>query len=300
MKSFFSSPSAKNTIIEMYYNKLDELPISYEFQKIETSFGETNIILTGENNNPPLVLIHGSNGCAPIALEAMLGLEKNFRVYAIDVIAQPNLSEGIRPNMKDHSYGKWMFEILTRMNIQDAIMVGISFGGFITWKTLVFDSRRISKAFLIVPAGIVNGNPLKAMWNVFLPMKLYQWRKNQKYVHQFLNKLFTEPDEFAQHYLAKVFLDFEMDFSPIPLITKEEAKKITTPIHIIGADNDLLFPGRKMLEHAEEIFPSLHKSILLKNAKHVPRQIDNQQISKLILDTSHKNLNRNQININHL
>jgi len=212
MESFFSSPSAKNTIIEMYYNKLDELPMKYEFQKIETSFGITNIIITGEKNNPPLVLIHGSNGCAPIALEAMLGLEINFRVYAIDVIAQPNLSEGLRPNMNDHSYGKWMFEILARLNIQDAIMVGISFGGFITWKTLVIDSRRISKAFLIVPAGIVNGNPLNAMWNVFLPMKLYQWRKNKKYVHQFVKKLFTEPDEFAQYYLAKVFLDFDMDF----------------------------------------------------------------------------------------
>lgn len=287
MESFFSSLSAKNTIIEMYYNKLDELPIQYEFQKIETSFGNTNIIITGEKNNPPLVLIHGSNGCAPIALEAMLGLEKNFRVYAIDVIAQPNLSEGIRPNMNDDSYGKWMLEILTRLNIQDAMMVGISFGGFITWKTLVFDNRRITKAFLIVPAGIVNGNPLKAMWNVFLPMKLYQWRKNKKYVHQFLNKLFTEPDEFAQHFLAKVFLDFNMDFSPIPLIKKEEAKKITTPIHIIGADDDLLFPGKKMLNHAEEIFPSIHESILLENSKHVPSQMDNQQILKLILDASH-------------
>lgn len=292
MKSFFSSPSAKNTIIEMYYNKLDELPINYEFQKIETSFGDTNIIIAGEKNNPPLVLIHGSNGCAPIALEAMLGLEKNFRIYAIDVIAQPNLSEGVRPNMKDHSYGKWMSEILTRLNIQDAIMVGISFGGFITWKTLVFDSRRISKAFLIVPAGIVNGNPLKAVWNVFLPMKLYQWSQHQKYVHQFLDKLFTEPDEFAQHYLAKVFLDFNMDFSPIPLITKEEAKKITTPIHIIGADKDLLFPGKKMLKHAEEIFPSLCESMLLKNSKHVPRQIDNQQISKLILKISHNHVEK--------
>lgn len=292
MKSFFSSPSAKNTIIEMYYNKLNALPIHYEFQKIETSFGDTNIILTGEKNNPPLVLIHGSNGCAPIAIEAMLDLEKNFRVYAIDVIAQPNLSEGIRPNMNDHSYGKWIVEILTRLNIQDAIMVGISFGGFITWKTLVFDSRRISKAFLIVPAGIINGNPLKAIWNVFLPMKLYQWGKNRKYVHQFLRELFTEPDEFANDFLAKVFLDFKMDFSPIPLIKKEEAKKITTPIHIIGADNDLVFPGQKMLKRAEEIFPSLHESVLLKNSKHVPRQIDNQQISKLILDTSLINLKK--------
>jgi len=47
-----------------------------------------------------------------------------------------------------------------------------------------------------------------------------------------------------------------------------------------------------MLKHAEEIFPSLHKSILLENSKHVPRQTDNQQIIKLILNTSHHNLKK--------
>lgn len=292
MNSFFDNQQAKKDIEFLYNNKLDELPIDYEFLKVETSFGDTNIILTGKKSKPPLVLLHGSNGCAPIAIEALIGLVKDFRIYAIDIVGQPNLSAEIRPEMKDDSYGQWMYEILSRLNLYNTILVGISFGGFISWKTLVFDERRISKAFLIVPAGIVNGNPLMAIWKVFLPMKLYKWRKKTKYVHQFLKELFTEQDEFAIAFLSKVFLDFKMDFSPIPLIKKEEAKKITTPIYIIGADNDLLFPGKKMLKHAEKIFPSLRESILLKNSKHVPRQIDNQQISKLILDTSHNNLKK--------
>jgi len=61
-------------------------------------------------------------------------------------------------------------------------------------------------------------------------------------------------------------------------------------MHIIGADNDLLFPGKKMLKRAQEIFPSLYEGKLLKNSKHVPRQIDNHEISKLIIDASHNNL----------
>lgn len=282
MNSFFDSKQAKKEVEELYQNKLDELSIGYEFLKIETSFGDTNLILTGQADKPPLVLLHGSNGCAPVAIEALIGLVKYYRIYAIDVVGQPNLSAGFRPSMKNDDYGKWMYEILTRLNIQKAILVGISFGGLISWKTLAFHEKRISKAFLIVPAGIVNGNPLKALWKVFLPMKLFKWRKDVKYVHQFLSALFTEEDNFAVSYLSKVFLHFDMDFSPIPSIKKEEAQKIRTPINIIGAKYDLFFPGEKMIKRARAIFPSLKEALLLENSKHVPNQEDNDRIVKLI------------------
>lgn len=282
MNSFFNNQQAKKDIEFLYYNKLDELPVFYEFQKVETSFGDTNVILTGTKNKPPLVLLHGSNGCAPIAIEALLGLVNDFRIYAIDIVGQPNLSAAVRPSMQNDDYGKWMFEILTRLNIWNAVLVGTSFGGFISWKTLVFDARRISKAFLIVPAGIVNGNPLKAFWKVFLPMKLYKWRKQPKYVHQFLNELFTGKDEFAISFLSKVFLHFKMDFSNIPLISQEEAKKIKKSIYIVAADNDLLFPGKRMIKRVKEIFPSLVEVLLLKNSKHVPDQDGNKLIIEFI------------------
>ena len=75
----------------------------------------------------------------------------------------------------------------------------------------------------------------------------------------------------AIKYLSKVFLDFEMDFSPIPMIKESEAKKITKPLTIIGADNDLVFPGEKLLKRAKSIFPSLKKVWLLDDSKHVLR-----------------------------
>jgi len=286
MQSFFNNQQTKKDIELLYHNKLDELGIVYEFLKVETSFGDTNIIVTGHADKPPLVLLHGSNGCAPIGIEALIALVKDFRIYAIDIVGQPNLSAGIRPSMQNDDYGQWMFEILSRLNVWNVTLVGISFGGFISWKTLVFDARRISSTFLIAPAGIVNGNPLKAFWKIFLPMKLYKWRKNTKYVHQFLNELFTEEDEFAFAYLSKVFLHFEMDFSSIPLIKKEEAQKIKTPIHIVAADNDLLFPGEKMIQRARQILPSLEDILLLKNSKHVPNQNGNDQITELIKNHS--------------
>lgn len=287
MSTFFNCSEAKEIVENLYYQKLDELNLSYESITVETSFGDTHVILAGEKDNPPLVLLHGANGCAPIALEAMKGLEQTFRIYAIDVIGQPNLSTGTRPPMKDHSYGQWMYELLSRFSIRDAVLVGISLGGFISWKALVYDEKRIAQAYLVVPAGIVNGNALTALRKVFLPIKLYQWRKKQSYVRDFLQELFTEEDDFAREFLSQVLLHFDQDFSPIPIISQQEAQQITTPLHIIGADRDILFPGEKMLGRAHQLFPSLKSTILLEDSRHVPSAADNTQIVTLINQQYH-------------
>jgi pimeloyl-ACP methyl ester carboxylesterase len=285
MKTLYKSPVHKKVILEIYQEKLDELNIDYHFKEVMTQFGKTNIVVTGNAKNPPLVLVHGSNGCAPIGLEIFPKLAQKYQVFAVDVIAQPNRSSETRPSMKDNSYGKWMNEVMEKMNLKGVTMVGFSFGGLIIWKTLVENESRIKEAFLICPAGIVNGNPLKAIFKVFIPMKRYMWTKKIKFVERFLSALFTERDEFAVKFLSKVFLDFEMDFSPIPTIKENEAKKITIPLTIIGADDDLIFPGAKLLKRAKSIFPSLKKEWLLNDSKHVQRRVDNQKIEALILNS---------------
>ena len=69
-----------------------------------------------------------------------------------------------------------------------------------------------------------------------------------------------------------------------PAVKSEEAKLINTPITIIGAKKDILFPGVKMIKRANKIFPSLKNTILLESSKHVQNRTDNRKIEKLILD----------------
>src|SRR5690606_9392787 len=97
---------------------------------------------------------------------------------------------------------------------------------------------------------------------------------------------FTEKDEFAYHSLALVFKYFEMDFTPVPVIKPRDAKKIQTPITLFAADNDILFPGRKMIKRAEKIFPSLKYALLLENSKHVQNKTDNARIAAYIVNSA--------------
>ena len=284
MKALFKSEQGKQDILRLYDEKLNELEIEYEFLRVNTSFGETNIIATGDPSNSPIILVHGSNGCAPIALETYPNLHKTHRVYAVDVLAQPNKSAENRLSMKDDSYGKWMIEVIQNLNLDSVAMAGFSFGGLIILKTLEYDESKISQVYLSAPAYIVNGNPLKALFKVFIPMKRYMKTKKPKYVEKFLAGLFTDRDEFAIKYLSKVFLEFDMDFTPVPVIDSKNAANIKTPITIFAAQNDIIFPGKKMLRRAKRIFPSLRMSKLLTDSKHVQNKGQNRMIEEVIMD----------------
>ena len=283
MPSLFKSPSGKNDILSLYDEKLSELDIDYQYRNIDSSFGKTNVIVTGSSSNPPLLIIHGSNGCAPISLETYPNLSSQFQVFAIDVLAQPNKSAETRLSMKDDSYGKWINEIIESLNIDNVTLVGFSFGGLVILKTLINNEDRIKEVYLSAPAYIVNGNPIKALFKVFIPMKRYMKTKKMKFVETFLSEVFTDRDEFAIRYLSKVFLNFNMDFTPVPIISKAEARGIKTPITLIAAKLDIMFPGEKMLRRASKIFLSLKRTVLLEHSKHVQNKEDNIRIEEIIM-----------------
>ncbi|SNY94979.1 alpha/beta fold hydrolase [Flagellimonas pacifica] len=283
MTSLYRSEQGKKAILHLYDEKLESLSIEYQYKIVDTSFGKTNVIVTGEPSNPPLFIIHGSNGCAPISLETYPNLSTQFQVFAVDVLAQPNKSAEIRLSMKDDSYGKWMNEIIVSLKLDKVTLVGFSFGGLAILKTLINNESKIKEVYLSAPAYIVNGNPLKALFKVFIPMKWFIRTKKIKFLEKFLDEIFTEKDEFAVKYLSQVFLHFNMDFTPVPIISKTEAQKITTPITLIAAKKDIMFPGEKMLKRASKIFTSLKRTVLLEDSKHVLNSMDNAKIEELIL-----------------
>ena len=285
MKSLYKSAEKKKEILAIYQEKLQGLTMAYSTQKVSTTFGETNVIITGNPYNPPLILLHGANACAPVALDEMEGLSSSFRVYAVDIIGQPTLSAETRPSMKTGAYGQWLNEVISQLSLVQVTLVGVSFGGFVCLKTLIQDQSKIKKAFLIVPVGIINAKPWGGLFGLFLPLQLFMLTKNETFLRTFLNALFTENDPYAFKSLSRILLYFKQDFTLIPLISEEEGKKITVPLYVVAGTDDKFFPGKQMLDRAAKIFPSFANALLLKNTKHVPSQTQNREIERFIAET---------------
>ena len=283
---FFKSKEGRETILELYNQKINDLSVNYSEKLLETKFGTTNVIIVGDTNLPPLLLLHGTGGCAPQILDSFPNLASKYCVYAVDVLAQPNKSAENRLDMKSLDYGKWLIEIIIKLRLKEVSLVGFSFGGFISLKALEFNETSIKQAFLIAPVYIVNGNPLVGVFKMFLPLKKFIKTNNQKHIKKVMGALFSEYDDFALTYMSATFQHCNMDFSPLPIISRDTAKSIKTPITIFACEKDIMFPGKKMIKRAKRIFPSLEEVILLEGSKHVPNATNLKKTEKIILDKS--------------
>jgi len=280
---FFKSKEGKEKILSLYNQKLNEMNIEYSEKLIETTFGVTNVMITGNTINPPLVLIHGTGGCAPLILESFPNLTSKYCVHAVDVLAQPNKSAENRLDMKSLDYGKWITELIETLNLTEVTLVGFSFGGLIALKTLEFNETLIKIAYLIAPVYIVNGNLFKGLFKMFIPLKRFIKTNNDNDLKRVINVLFSEADDFAIQFMGTTFQNCNMDFSPLPVISKQSANTIKTPITIIAAEKDIMFPGKKMIKRARRIFSSLREIVLLEGSKHVPSNKNFKRIEDLII-----------------
>ncbi|MBR9845563.1 MAG: alpha/beta hydrolase [Algicola sp.] len=280
---FFKSQEGKSKILSLYNQKLNELNIEYSEKLIETKFGVTNVIITGDTKNPPLVLIHGTGGCAPQILDSFPNLASKYCVFTIDVLAQPNKSAENRLDMKSLDYGKWLIEVIIKLRLKDVTLVGFSFGGLISLKALEFNETTIKQVFLIAPVYIVNGNPLVGLFKMFLPLKKFIKTNNQKHIKKVMNVLFSEYDDFALEFMSTTFQNCNMDFSPLPMLSKNDANRIKTPITIFACEKDIMFPGKKMIKRANRIFSTIEEVVLIVEAKHVPNSKDFKKIEDLII-----------------
>ena len=281
---FFKSQEGKSKILSLYNQKLNELNIEYSEKLVDTKFGVTNVIITSDTKNPPLVLIHGTGGCAPQILDSFPNLTSKYCVYAVDVPAQPNKSAENRLDMNSLDYGKWLIEVIIKLRLKNVTLVGFSFGGFISLKALEFNETPIRQAFLIAPVYIVNGNPLVGLFKMFIPLKKFIKTNNQKHIKKVMGALFSEYDDFALNYMSNTFQHCNMDFSPLPVISKDSARTIKTPITIFACEKDIMFPGKKMIRRAKKLFPLLHEVFLLKDSKHVPSTESFIKIEGLVID----------------
>ena len=61
MKSIYRSEEGKNKIIELYDSQLARLPVPWKDVYVQTSFGSTHLIETGNHDGEPLLVFHGGN-----------------------------------------------------------------------------------------------------------------------------------------------------------------------------------------------------------------------------------------------
>lgn len=273
--TIYKSPEAKAAILALYDAKLAACGLpTYSEEYIETGFGQTHVIVAGEKHLPPVVLLHGINAGAPMALEAMRSLVDKSRIYAVDTVGQSTKSAETRPPIDDNSYGIWLDEVLKGLGLPEVPVIGVSFGAFLLQRLIVHAPQRVSKAIFVVPSGLVNGGGWKSFTHLMFPLIRFQMTKKDKHLLKFMQAFYLTQDEYSIQFQKLTLTGLKMDYRRPPLLKASEVKGFQAPVYAMVAEDDIFFPGEKALERLRDCFPTLKATVTLKGAKHIPANVD--------------------------
>lgn len=280
--SIYKSDSARREILNLYDEKLAALNVAYDEKFIETAFGETHVVSIGERNAPPVVVLHGINAGAPVALEAVKGLTKNYRVHAVDTIGQAGKSADVKLSVKDASYGAWLAEVLDRLNLKTAAVVGVSYGSFILGSLIKHQPERIERAIFVVPIVFSGGSFWQAIFKLLLPMRKFTKTEKTEDLKKFMNAFYTETDDFSVRLQRAILLGVNLDTRRPPLLKTSDVKNFDAPVYVLAAEKDIFAPAEKTIKRCRELFRFFKSGEILPQTMHVPAAKDYGRIEKII------------------
>jgi len=182
--SLYKSEAGYRKVMAHYDTALQSMGIPYEGRYVETRYGATHAVVSGNENGKSIVLWHGGNANAASWVPWITALAPTYHLHAIDTIGDMGKSAPSRPPKGGSAYGQWAADALQGLGLKQANMIGISNGGWLILKLGGVAPERIGSAVLMSSAGF---RPISKMFVLRFVI---------------LSLLFRSPAEVARRFLT--------------------------------------------------------------------------------------------------
>lgn len=284
--SIYRSPGGEAELMAAYDDALIRLGLRCESQVVDTHFGETNVLVMGPEDAPPVIVLHGGNFLNPFCLSWFAPLAESYRLYSPDIVGQPGKSAQVRPSAHGDGHAQWAVDVLDALGLQSVPFVGVSYGAGITLRVAGYAPERISHAALVSPSGIATGPTWRMVREVVMPMLLYMGLPNRERLLRAAMPILTELEEPYVRQLGAVYRNVRLDTHLPRMATEEELEEFEAPTLIFASNEDVFFPGEAVAARAKEIVPNLAAVEVLEGSRHVPSRkyfaYVNAEIEKLL------------------
>jgi len=244
--TIYKTEAGGEQIRRQYEEWLAHWPAPAERRTVPTRHGDTFVMVSGTENGPPVVLLHGS-GANTLTWMSLAGkLADRFRLYAVDLIGEPGLSAPSRPPLGSPAYAEWLDDVLDGLGLTEVQMVAVSLGGWMAIDYVTRRPGRVSRLALTVPGGI--GRQRFGKMAVF-------------FLGQMLGRKQPAPKSAPEKYIRMVFQHFRPRLL-MPLFSTECLRKLTMPLLVIVGDRDELLDSRATQRRLAAAAPHAQVEIL--------------------------------------
>ena len=124
MTRIYKSAEGERAVRERYLEFLKYWPVPNQQLRVPTREGETFIVACGDENAPPLVLLHGAAANSAMWMGDVAAWAAHFRVYAVDLIGEAGLSAPSRPPLASEAHALWLDDVMQALSLARASIVG--------------------------------------------------------------------------------------------------------------------------------------------------------------------------------
>ncbi len=277
----FKTPAGRAKFLEAYQAVLARWPIPYEEIDVSTSFGKTHIISCGPVDAPALFLLHCYFGTATVWYPNMSGLSRHFRLHAVDVLGEPNKSQPARSITNRSEFAQWFIDILDSLRVEQAYMVGNSYGGFLALNQALHTPERLKGIVMISPAaGFAQIWPFYL--HMFLPVLLGSEMRIQGALDWAANGVALD-DCWTNLFQIALSLGRPVNMV-LPVVFKQaELQRIQVPSWLLIGDKEVIYKPEVTLQKAMRMMPGL-KTAIIPQANHIAAMANPAEINKRIIE----------------
>lgn len=256
----YKSQAGQILIHESYDQLLSDWNVPHEQQDIMTSYGNTHVIIVGEEVNPPLLLLHGvGDNSAMMWIYNIEHLSKQFYVIAVDAIGGSGKSEPNEHYWKAFDQTIWLDEVLESLKIEETSIAGVSYGAYLAYHYAIMRPSKVKK--IVCMAGVVASSHGETIWKMikaFLPEALFPTKNNTKRLLKKLcgpnYKVFENNNALMNHwyYLLKYFNNKSMQKHKTIIFNNTQIQSIREKSLFIIGEQDILSYYPKAIHKLQE------------------------------------------------
>ncbi len=274
----FRSRQAREKYLKAYDNTEKFWPVPHESKMVDTSYGQTLVRISGPEDAPPLVLLHGVCCSSLMWMPQIEALSKDFHTFAVDDIYDYGRSIYTKAVKSPVDYVNWLDGLFNALELENNInLMGLSYGGWQTSQYMLRFPERLNSIVLIAPAATVLPTGLPVGGLFFRPaMRAFLTRLIPETffdMHmRWMVKNYIKRDQNAAisfvHCYSTASKCFKPKTPPLPTVLSDhQLKNINIPVLVLIGEKEIIYPAKKALERLNRVAPQV-KTALIPAAGH--------------------------------
>ena len=255
--SLYRSTEGHQKIMEHYDTSFQKMGIPYKAEFVETRFGLTHVVISGNENGRSILLWHGGNANSTAWTHWITVLAPTYQVYAVDTIGEVGQSAPIRPPKAGPAYGQWAADAVAGLGLKQANMIGASNGGWLIFKLAGVAPEVIGSAILVSSAGF---RPVSLMFGLRFLLLCLTSRSPAETARRFLTLLSPpglppDPDMLALFEL--IMAHFRLERRSPSAISDVEIGRLTAPTHLMMGQYEITMAPYRVIERGLRLLPNV-------------------------------------------